>query len=225
MRWLVVILNLPRDIIEWMVTYFPGPFGYKMRYFYWKLRLGHLGKRTIIGVGVHFDTPSQIFIAEDAWIDRYVSIIAGQDERQRPTYLKENPNYKKQPGQVHIGRFCHIAPHVLINGLGGVWIGEKTGISSGTKIYSKSHHYQNLNDNTDRKWYAFSPLTPDEEQFMIEGPVVIAEHSGVGLDCRILPGVTIHTKSWISTNQTIYRDVPAFTKVGLDGGRSGIGIE
>lgn len=208
MKYLQLILRLPYDLVRYFVTYFPGPWGRWLRYWFWKPQLGKLGRKTIIGVGVHFEGASHIYLYDRVWIDRFVTILAGPDTHPRKVTSKINLRYQKNQGEVHIHPYCHIAPYVLINGKAGVEIRERTGVSAGSKIYSLSHHYRNLSDIEDRKYYPFSPLTPMDEQALISGPIVLGPDAAVGLDCRILPGVSLGERSWLGMGQSMTKDIP-----------------
>lgn len=128
-----------------------------------------------------------IKIGENTHIDRNVLLIAGLPNKNRKIYYKKNHNENLE-GKIIIGKNCHIAPNCIIQGHGGVFIGNNTGIASGTKIYSLSHHYRNLNNLNDSKRYLYSTRVKNEDQFLIMGSVYIGDNCLIGLNCILLPG-------------------------------------
>ena len=97
----------------------------------------------------------------------------------------------------------HIAPFSLVQAHGGVKIGENVTIASGSKIYSLSHHYKNLNNPDDPKRYSFSTMAKPEDQFLIIGNVIIEDHAAIGLNSVILPGTHIPNGTWIGVMSTV----------------------
>ena len=200
MQILVEILRFPLRFLEFFVIYFPGPIGDKLRYYYWKPQLKYLGRKVKIDVGVSFQGAKHISIGDRCWIDRNVLIMAGYDEyTSRVTYKKENSNFQFEIGEVVIGKETHIAPNVVLSGIGGLHIGDCCGIASNSTIYTFSHHYKNLKDRTDGLQYFFTPMTQAENQAMIAGAVVIQNYCSIGLNSTILPGVTIGEGTWIGS--------------------------
>lgn len=192
-----------------VIQFWPGPVGNRLRYWYWKRRLGRLGRRVIISEGVQIDSPENVYIGDHSWIDKNVILLAGApDPKRRTTHFKNNSEFSGKPGEVHIGTECHVAPFVLISGLGGVEIGDRSGIGSGSKIYSLSHHYRNLNDNNDKNLYKFTPMVADSQQSMISGPIVVGPDCAVGVNCIIMPGVRIEQGAWLKAGSTAFKNIP-----------------
>lgn len=191
------------EFIEGLIRNIAGPIGQKIRFYYYKKRLGSCGKNVRIDVGVVFQSPKDIFLGSNIWIDKYVLLLAGKPNSKRKSKTKKNTNFSFNIGEIHILDKVHIAPFVVLQGHGGISILGKSTIASGTKIYSMSHHYKNLNNKNDLSTYYFSPHSDYNEQFMIIGPVVIDYGSAVGLNSIILPGTTIPAKTWFGTNMTI----------------------
>ena len=207
------LLSLMKELPEILFlpfNYLPGSFGYRIRYLYYKRKLACLGKGATIDVGVQFVNPQFIYVGENTWIDKYVTLLAGAlHEGDRKIYRKPNPRFHRAEGEIWIGCDCHIASYVLVCGHGGVYIGDKMTIASGAKVYSLSHHYRNLSDRNDDFEYKFTSRAPAREQALIAGPVVIEEATAIGLNAVVLPGVTIGSGAWVGALAMVVRDVPA----------------
>lgn len=218
MKWIWALLRLPMDLIVNTITYYPGPVGDKLRSMYWKRRLGHLGRHVILSEGVFFDHPRTIYIGDHTWLDRHVYIMSGVDQKPRKTTHRPNENFRFKTGEVHIGSHCHIAPNCVLNGMGGIQIGDKTGVATGSSIYSLSHHYR-TQDTSDQSAYYFTPRVRDDQQAMVSGPVTIGDGCAIGLHCVILPGVDIGSGTWIGAGNIVVASVPTDHIVGVDGRR------
>jgi galactoside O-acetyltransferase len=220
MKWLRVILGFPSQLWLSLISGLHGSVGFRLRHLYWRSRLGDLGKGAIIGRWVTFESPKDIFIGAYTWIDHHVIISAGTDDDERPTHFKENTSFTKKKGQVHIGTHCHIAPFVILNGLGGLQIGNRCGLAAGSKVYSLSHHYRLPGID---EVFVFSNRIAPVEQGLISGPVVIGDECGIGLDAIIFPGSTIGSGGWLAAQAQLTGSVPEGHLLKADGQLTVIG--
>lgn len=192
------------------IIHVPGGVGNRLRYMFYRQRLHHLGRNVIIDVGVQMIGTEFISIGDNTWIDKYVILLAGKPRPGRTTYYKENPAFSGTVGELWIGKNCHIAPHSLISGHGGMWLGDNLTVASGSRLYSFSHHYRNLAVRDDpRRDYLFTSRAPDADQAMISGPVVMEDNSALGLNSVILPGVTIGKGSWVGAMSLVSSNIPS----------------
>jgi acetyltransferase-like isoleucine patch superfamily enzyme len=180
-----------------MIRGISGPLGYKLRYLYYKRRLGACGKNVRIDRNVTFTNPEMMFLGNDIWIDNGVILLAGKVSMGRQVALKANKEYEFGRGELHIDDQVHIGPQVIIQAHGGCHIGSKLTIGAGSKIYTLSHHHRNLMDKSDTTRYNFGSMVPEEEQFLIESPVVVRKRAAVGINCVLLPGTYIPEGTWI----------------------------
>jgi acetyltransferase-like isoleucine patch superfamily enzyme len=204
---------------EGLIRNIGGPLGYKIRYWYYKKRLGKCGKGVRISEGVIITSPKDVYLDDNVWIDKYVVILTGKPSKSRNYLKKTNTHYNYREGELHIQQGTHVAEFVVLQAHGGMLIKEKTGVASGAKIYTLSHHYRNLNNREDGKQYYFTPMVSDEEQFLIASPVVIGAKTAVGLNSVVLPGTHIPDGTWLGVNsfisglnideQAIYSSSPA----------------
>lgn len=189
--------------IEFFIRNLPGGVGRKIRYYYYKLRLAKCGKNVVFDIGVIIQNPKEVFLGNNIWLDKGVIILAGKIQGNRKLLRKINTDYVFKEGELHIDDNVHIAPYVVLQAHGGIHIKMSSGVASGAKIYSLSHHHSNLLDKTDIKKYAFTPLESPENQFMVLGPVVMHERSALGLNSIILPGTILPKESWVGVNTFI----------------------
>jgi acetyltransferase-like isoleucine patch superfamily enzyme len=201
------ILGFPGELWLAFITYLPGQVGFKLRSLYWGRKLGALGDKAMIDVGVHFSNPAHIFIGRRTWIDRGVILLAGPDRGERPKRVLRNPRFKGHPGEIHIGACVHIAPYCLVSGIGGVSIGDNCGLASGCKVFSFSHHFRSQ-ENPDSHEVFFTMFAPPEHQFLLEGPVTLEDNVGLASNVIVLPGAAIGKESFITVGSVVMSTIP-----------------
>jgi len=209
------MLQIFHDFIESALRNISGGVGRRLRYYYYKTRFNSCGANVQIDEGVFFQGPENISIGSNVWIDKNVIIIAGPpDLRSRKILIKETKGVRKvELGKVQIEKNVHIAPNVVLQGHGGIYIGDDSGVASGAKIYTLSHHYRNLEDSNDTRIYKFTPRVPLREQFLIVSSVILEKNNAIGLNSVILPGSVIHENSWVGVASTVSGEVPPNTIV------------
>lgn len=185
-------------LIEFMIRHIDGGVGRWFRYRYYRKRLGSCGRNVVIEPGVFFQNPIHIHLGNNVWVDRYTVLVAGPfSPGGRKFVHKENSDYKGKAGELFISDGCHLAPFSLLQAHAGLFIGRNVTVASGAKVYTLSHHYQNINDPTDTRRFSFSSMAPVDEQFLIAAPVVIEDNAAVGLNSVVLPGTTLSRGSWL----------------------------
>jgi acetyltransferase-like isoleucine patch superfamily enzyme len=204
--WVLAKVHFPGT--ETIVTYsFDNRIGRVMRAAYWKCRVRKLGKDVIIEVGAKAIGWQNISIGDRSAIDRNVILETGIIDKTKFMVYDKKVTPKVKEGELIIGRGCHISKNVIIQSFGGVMIGDFTGIASGAKIYSLSHHYKNMKCD-DEIIYKFTPFAPPTEQSLIKGPVILEGSNALGLNSVILPGVTVGKNSWIGVCSYVVEDIP-----------------
>jgi acetyltransferase-like isoleucine patch superfamily enzyme len=197
------------ETIATLLRFMPGPLGYFLRRSFYKRRLKFLGKRVIIEPGVYMMGPKYISIGDNTWIDKNVILIGGKPTKGERVFIeKGNKFYKGEPGELKIGRSCHISVDCIIQAHGGVQIGDYAGLAAGAKIYSMSLHYKGLNGHRNGPIYKYSPMAPEDEQCLIIGPVVMEDNTGLALNSVILGGATVGKNSWVGVNSCVIGDIP-----------------
>jgi acetyltransferase-like isoleucine patch superfamily enzyme len=137
------------------------------------------------------------------WIDHHVMIMAGPAKSGRPGHQKNNPAYQFAKGELHIGNDVHIASFVMLQAHGGMSIGNSLTIGAGSKLYSLSHHYRDVENKENLSQYLFGSMVPDSKQYLVESAVVVGNEAAVGLNCILLPGAVIPPETWIGVGMII----------------------
>jgi len=101
-------------------------------------------------------------------------------------------------GDVVAGRNCWIGPNVILDGLGGLWIGDYVDISAGVQIYSHDTVKRVRSGGTEPVEYA---------------PTRIGSRVYIGPQSVIQRGVTIGDDVTIGAMSFVNRDVPRGTTV------------
>lgn len=178
-----------------IVLWIPGGIGSRLRRTYYRMRGATLGSRSRIDVGVTIDNPSLVSIGSDTWIDRNAVLIAGHPRAGRETRTV-GPGDPGRQGRISIGDQCHIGAFTILSGMGGLTVGNRVTIAAGSKVYSLTHHYRSWAD-PGRTNVVFGSMAPDDQQSMLEGPVVLEDNVGIGTDCLLLPGTRIARDSFV----------------------------
>lgn len=196
-------LLFPVALYQMIVTFLPGHIGDVLRYRYWKRRLRHLGKGVRIEPGVLFQGPDYIELDDYCWIDRNVSILAGQDNSSREKIVKRNDTYRGPAGVVHIGKYVHISPSCILSGIdAGIFISDECGLSARCQLYAFSNHYRSARLPGDSTVH-FGPLVSEDRQCIVKGPIVLGKNTGLALNCSVLPGVTIPENCFVTINSVV----------------------
>jgi len=98
-------------------------------------------------------------------------------------------------GDVRVGARTWIGPHTVLDGSGGLVIGDTCSISAGVQIYS--------HDTV--KWAVSGGIAPFER-----APVTIGSHSYIGPMTIVTRGVTIGRHCVVGANSIVNKDLPDY---------------
>jgi acetyltransferase-like isoleucine patch superfamily enzyme len=172
-------------LLEAGIRYIPGGFGYKLRYWFYKPLLKHLGKGVFIDVGVHISGAANVSIGDMTWIDSYTRIDA-------------------MLGSVSIGKRVHIASFSILGAREPIVIEDFVGISAGVKIYSNSEHPRSTKRMS-------GPMVPEEFKSFFSAPVTLRKDSFVGTNSVLLPGVELGEGCVVGANCVVTRSLQPWT--------------
>jgi len=107
------------------------------------------------------------------------------------------PCYLHHPGKISIGDYVHIGSQVVIDGRGGLFIGDHTIISDFVTILTSDHKYD------------AAEMIPFGTTY-VDGPVHISESVWIGMHACIKPGVRVAKGAIIGLGAVVTRDIPAY---------------
>lgn len=143
-----------------------------------------LGKQVKISDKTSIYNPGQIEIDDFTRIDDFCILSAGK-------------------GGIKIGRHVHIACYCSLIGDAPIVLGDFSGISSRTAIYSSSDDYSGE--------FMTNPTIPDKYKNVISGPVVLGNHVIIGAGCVVLPDVTLGTGCAVGALSLVSKSFDAFS--------------
>ena len=100
------------------------------------------------------------------------------------------------PARIHVGDHARITSHVVLDGRGGLAIGQYTQVGFQSVVLTYTHRYQD-------------PDKPIIHQGMEGQPVAIGRDVWIGARVLVLPGVTIGDGAIVGAGSVVTRDVPA----------------
>jgi acetyltransferase-like isoleucine patch superfamily enzyme len=101
-------------------------------------------------------------------------------------------------GKPEVGKDVWVGPFVVLDGSGGLKIGDGCDISCGVMIFTHSTHLRCVTKGN---------------MGIVKKPVRIGDYVYIGSGAIILPGVTIGNHSIIGAGATVTKNVPAFAVV------------
>ena len=168
-----------------------------------RLLLGQLGRRPRIHPGARFRLARNVRIGDEAWIAGGAWICAGgkgvaigdRCEIHSCTRIDSGD------GWVRIGNQCSVNAFSILNGHGGLSIGNGVRIASHCTILTTEHLHAD-------------PTRPIHEQGVESRPTTIADDVWIGTHAVVLAGVTIGEGSVVAAGAVVTRDVPPGSVVG-----------
>jgi acetyltransferase-like isoleucine patch superfamily enzyme len=107
------------------------------------------------------------------------------------------------PLYINYGKHTKIGKNVFINfdctflDLGGITIEDNVLIAPKVSLLSEGH-----------------PLSPENRQSLVPGPIHIKKNAWIGANATILPGVTVGENAVVASGAVVNKDVPDNTVVG-----------
>lgn len=95
---------------------------------------------------------------------------------------------------LEIGNNVSIHPFCYIDAHGGILIADDVSIAHGSSILSTNHTWENEN-------------IPIKYNVITKGKVIIDNDVWIGCGCRILAGVTIHSRAVVAAGAVVTKDV------------------
>lgn len=166
------------------IKYLTGPIGFKVRQWYWKNKLGYMGKGVVIDPDVEFYSPENIYIDDFSYIGKGAKLVANE-------------------GYIKIGKRCHLVSWII--GYAGVEIGNCVAIGD-SAILSASDSHQG-------GYRMAGSMIPMEQRRIRHGKIVIGDDAFVGHFCMVLPGVTIGEGAIVAPHSLVVNNIEPWTVV------------
>jgi acetyltransferase-like isoleucine patch superfamily enzyme len=144
------------------------------------LGVAQVGRNVKVDATVRIYGANRLRLGDDIRIDAYSVISCGADG-------------------IVIGNRVHLGAFVFLAGAARIELGDFSGLSGRTSIYSSNDDY--LGDALT------GPTVPDELRKVTSAPVVVGRHAIVGAGSILLPGVTVGTGAAVGSLSLVNRDV------------------
>jgi acetyltransferase-like isoleucine patch superfamily enzyme len=190
------------NMVEDFLRPLSGGLGFALRRWYYRNRLHACGKNVRIDTGVFFSAPENISIGNDVWIDKHSHLIAGWPGiAETKTRRIAMSNQDVQQGMIVIGDHAHIGIGTIIQGHGGVRIGNCFTASADCKIYSLSNDPSKCRMGTHNK-------DANGDIYYVITPVNIGDNVWLGINTTVI-GNTIQNDCFIQPNSVVVSDIKA----------------
>jgi acetyltransferase-like isoleucine patch superfamily enzyme len=162
-----------------------------------RLVLGHLGRRPRIFPGARIYGGRLIRIGDDAWVDGGATIRARSGEVTIGDLceLHAFSQIDAGCGWVRIGDRCSVNPFTILNGHGGLTIGNDVRIASHCVLLTTEHVHGDVS-------------RPIGAQGVESRPTTICDDVWIGTHAVILAGVTVGRGSVVAAGAVVTRNVP-----------------
>lgn len=156
------------------------------------LGLGAYGEDVFISRKSSLYSPQNIFAGSHVRIDDFTVITAGN-------------------GRIEIGNYVHIACFCVLYGASGIVLGDFTGLSARSTLYSES-------DDFSGESLCFPFFPKEYKAGYLRGRITLEKHAIIGASSTVLPGVTLFEGAAVGAHSlvikpcerwTIYAGVPA----------------
>ena len=184
-------------LVESLIRNLSGILGQKLRTFYYSKRARSCGKNLVVDEGVIIQGIKDIYFGDNVWIDKYCILMAGKIQIDENHCIFKQQQLNVEEGVIQIGNNSHIGIRTIIQGHGGIKIGDFFTSSAETKIYSLSNDYNHSFNGT---------VGNNQDTFFIKSKIVIADNVWLGLNTIILTGF-IDKDSFIAPNSLVITQV------------------
>ena len=158
------------------------------------------GSNAHVSLWAEIKNPGRVFLGSDASIQAHARLLVNGDNSfikiGRGTTIFPYALLKANNGKIEIGQFSSVNDYTVIDGCGGVVIGDDVHIATHVVMVASEHDYRKLGS------LEFS-LNMEGRGIRIENSVWIGAHA------VILDGVRIGTGSVIGAGAVVTKDIPA----------------
>ncbi len=193
-------------VIGGLIRNIPGGVGQRVRAAYWRRRFRSCG-RVKIDEGVIFQYPEQIEMGNNVWIMPYSVLTAPAPEADKSVDGRSG-------GVLRIGNEVQVGAYNLINGTGGLSIGNCVTLSARVSIYSATHLPRNPDDPTQE--VGSNGMVRHLPVFSKQGPISIGDGAWLGLHTAVIC-CNVGAQGFVTSGTILARDLPAGMQTKPDG--------
>lgn len=201
-------IRVIHSVMESCIRNISGGLGQRIRYFYYSGRLKSCGRNVRIDEGVIIQNPESIEIGNNVWILPYTILTGrGSDPIERNRSVRRKAGVIRDEGELpflKIGDQTSIGAYNIIQGYGGLSIGNRVTTSARVSIYSFSH-VPTDRDNPEVITYANS-MVNDAPVACIESPIILENGVWLGLGTSIFSG-RIGENTFVAAHSVITGDL------------------
>jgi len=182
---------------------FPGALGIFLRRLFYRRLFGAFGKQSAICESVTFRCPGRLFIGDHTLIDQgvYFDIKSNQAIVQvgnRCQIMHGVCFETGYEGSVCLEDGVFVGPYTILNGQGGLEIGQNSLIAGHCYLVAGNHVFSN-------------PHIPIQQQGFISEGIILEEDVWLGGGVTVLDGVRIGKGSVISAGAVVNQDVESYS--------------
>lgn len=196
-------------ILESFLRNVGGRTGQMLRYFYYKSSLKSCGRNVRIDENVFIKSPWNVSIGSNVWISANTVIEAADDinrlkQMNRTFVERSSASLTDIHGEVVIGDNVCIGLNNIIQGSGGLVVGDKVTTSANVSVYTMSHHPY---DPSDRSRITNSNAMCDgRDTVCIFSPIILEENVWLGLGVSVFSG-RIGRNTFIKSGCSVNSDI------------------
>lgn len=194
------------ELLMALLANFPGAAGLFLRQKCYPWLLGSCGRGVALSRDVTLRCPHRLFIGDDTLIDEHVFFdiksAAATIRLGARTQIMHGATFETgYEGHITVGEGCFIGAYAILNGFGGIEIGDNALIAGHCHIVAGDHGYDDLS-------------IPMGHQPITGKGIVLEDDVWLGAGAKILDGVRIGQGSIVSAGSVVIRDVAPYSIVG-----------
>ena len=185
----------------------PGALGLALRRVLYPLLLGHCGHGVAFSRAVVLRCPDRLSVGDGTMIDDRVFFDIKSDEARlhlgARNQIMHGVHFETgYEGHITLGDDCFVGAYAILNGQGGIEIGDNVLIAGHCHIVAGNHRFED-------------PDQPINSQGFDSRGIVIEDDVWLGAGVKVLDGVRIGRGSVVSAGAVVVRDVAPFSIICL----------
>lgn len=194
------------ELVNFFLVNFPGAAGLLLRQKIYPGFIESQGKGAVFSRGVSIRCPRRLSVGDGTLVGEQVlfdikSAAASVDIGDRGQIMQGACFETGYEGKITLGNDCFVGAYAILNGQGGLTIGNNALIAGHCHIVAGNHGHSDL-------------TRPMSEQDFVSKGIVIEDDVWLGAGAKVLDGVRIGKGSIISAGAVVNRDVAPYSIMG-----------